>query len=372
MDKRKSKCKGYGMFTGIFGVVALGLLLGALIGFPVRNVDGWQNSPSEWAAVLACGISLAYILLSGLDWLSQLRALSSNPLPDDLDLSERVVASERLAALTGCTILHRHIRRLLAAWATGASGPQVVAMAGNQMIRMLGILAAESLAILAMLFAVAGFAAPGVLLTLSSGLMVLLVLAAMARFQLASHLAGYIESHLLARIGNDTPAAAGIEFAQNLAKSVTGATAALAAAQSQLADQLAKIQGDAAAQTAKAQLESAAQLAKAQTDAAAQIAKAQADAAAQTTKAHQDALAQLAKVQDKVAEQLGRVSDLGTSIDQIFKLQQAVEGTLKGVAVSEEFKSTLVELRRHLAESDALLKAVSKPRTIRLVEKENE
>ena len=39
---------------------------------------------------------------------------------------------------------------------------------------------------------------------------------------------------------------------------------------------------------------------------------------------------------------------------------------------NEEFKNTLLELKRHLAESDTLLKNVSKPRAIRLVETANE
>ena len=73
-----------------------------------------------------------------------------------------------------------------------------------------------------------------------------------------------------------------------------------------------------------------------------------------------------------MAEQLGRVTEIAASIDKIFKLQQAVDNTLKGVAVTDEFKSTLVELRRHLAESDQLLKNAAKPRAIRLVEKDSD
>ena len=403
MEKRKIKCSGYGMFTGIFWVVALGIVLGVLIGIPLQADSGWDLS--ELAALLATGIGMAYIVLSFVDWTAQWRALASNPLPDDLDLSDRAVAGERLAALKGCTPLHRHVRRLLAAWAAGASGPQVAAMAGNQSLRMLGMLAAETVAVWALLACADNFIPPQVLLTLGTGLMALLVLLAVARFQLASHLAGYIESHLLARIGNDTPAAAGLEFAKAVAKSVSDSTAALAAAQAKFADQLAKTQqessvqlakalADAAAQLAKAQQEASAQLAKAhqeaaapiakahqeaaaqvvkaQQEAASQIAKAQGDASAQTAKAQQEASAQLAKAQDKVAEQLGRVSEIAASIDNVFKLQQAVDNTLKGVAVTDEFKSTLVELRRHLAESDQLLKNAAKPRSIRLVERENE
>lgn len=361
MEKRTSKSSGYGMYTGIYWVLALGIVLGILIGLPVKNVEGWEGSPSELAALLVAGIGLAYILLSVVDWITQWRALASNPLPEDLDLSERAVASERLAALTGHTLLHRHIRRLLTAWAAGASGPQVATMAGNQMLRLLTTLVAEAAAFLLLLGASAGFAAPGLMLTLTTGLMVLLVLVAVARLQLATHLAGYIESNLLARVGNDTPAAAGLEFAQTVGKSVAESTAALAAAQAKLADQLAKAEADAAAKIAKAEQE-----------AAAAMAKAQAEAAAQVSKAHQEGAAQLAKGQDKVAEQLGRVSELSASIDGIFKLQQAVDGALKGAAVTDQLNTTLAEFRKHLAASDELLKSAAKPRTIRLVEKENE
>ena len=392
MDKRKAKCSSYGMFTGIFGIVGLGIVFGALLGIPFKPADGW--SQSAIAALGATGIAIAYVVLSAIDWLAQWFALSKNPLPEDLDLSDRAVARERCAALAGRALLQRHIRRLLTAWAGGASGPQVAAMAANQMFRLLAMLAAEAIAIFVLLYAAAGFTSPGALLTLGTGLMVLVALAALARFQLASHSAGYIESHLLARIGNDTPAAAGAEFARNAAKSVADSTASLSAAQAKFAEQLAKSQDQAAALLAKAQTDAAAQIAKAQKEAADQIAKAQQEASAQVAKAQkeaadqiakaqgdmssklsatqQDAASQLAKAQDKVAEQLGRVTEIAASIDRIFKLKQAVDGTLKGVTVTEEFKSTLLELKRHLAESDTLLRNAAKPRTIRLVEKDNE
>lgn len=414
MEKCKSKCGCYGMFTGIYGVVGLGILLGVLLGVLFKANGGWEKS--QLAALLATGIALSYIVLSAIDWLVQVRALAKNPLPYDLELADRALAGERLAALKGNSPLQRHIRRLLAAWSAGASGPQVATMAGNQMLRTLVILAAETAAILVLLVGAAGFEAPQALLTLGTGLMLVVVLLAIARLQLASHLAGYIESHLLARIGNDTPAAAGLEFAQTVAKSVSDSVASLAAAQTKFADQLAQSQQgastslakslqDAAAQMAKAQQEASAQLAKAHQEAAAPIAKAHQEAAAQVVKAQQEASAQiakaqqdasalvakaqgemssklsstqeqssaqLAKAQTEVATQLGRVTALASSIDNILKLQQAVDGTLKGVTVTEEFKSTLLELRRHLAESDQLLKNAAKPRSIRLVEKENE
>ena len=380
MEKRKVKCGGYGMFTGIYGIVGLGILFGILLGIPFK--------PAEWtlsdvATVLATGMAVAYVVLAAIDWLVQTIALAKNPLPADLDLSDRSVARERVAALTGCALLQRHVRRLLSAWAAGASGPQVAVMAADQTFRLLSLILAEAAAILVLLVSAAGFSAPGPLLTLGTGLMVLVALAALARFQLASKTAGYIESHLLARIGNDTPAAAAADFAQTASKAAADSMAALAAAQAKFVEQLAKSQDqasalaakaqqDAAAQLAKAQAEAAAQIAKAQSEAAAQVAKAQADMAAKLTAALEQSSAKIGTAQTEVATQLGRVTALAASIDNVLKLQQAVDGTLKGVAVTDEFKSTLVELKRHLAESDQLLKNAAKPRTIRLVEKGNE
>jgi hypothetical protein len=370
MEKRKAKCGGYGMFTNIHWVIGLGILFGVLIGILLHANKGWDTS--ELAALLANGIALAYIVLSAIDWLVQIRALSSNPLPDELDLSDRAIAREQLFALKGCSPLHRHIRRLLAAWSAGASGPQIAAMAGNQMIRTLVILAAETVAVLVLLVGSAGFMAPQALLTLGTGFMALLVLVAIARFQLASHLAGYIESHLLARIGNDTPAAAGLELTQSVGKTIADSMANLAAAQTKFTELLTKSQDQASAQLAKAHQEAAAQIAKTQQEASALVAKAQGDMSSKLSTTQEQTAAQLAKAQTEVATQLGRVTALASTIDNVLKLQQSVDGTLKGITVTDEFQSMLGELRRHLAESDQLLKNAAKPRSIRLVEKENE
>ncbi len=381
MEERKAKCGCYGMFTGIYWIIGLGLVGAALLG--LRYNGGGEWTPSLLAALLATGIAIAYVGLSAVDWLAQRLALGRNPLPDDVEIADRSVARERVAVLKGCAPLTRQLRRLLGAWAAGASGPQVAAMAHSQLLRTLLVLAAETAAVLVLLSASAGFSAPQELLTLGTDLMLLAVVVAIARFQLASQIAGYVDSHLLARIGNDTPAAAGAEFAQNAAKSVAESTGALAAAQTKFVEQLAKSQEQAAAQFAKSQQEAAAQLVKAQQEAAAQLAKAQSEAAAQIAKAQGDmsaklaaaqeqSAAQLGKAQTEVATQLGRVTALASSIDNILKLQQAVDGTLKGVTVTDEFKSTLLELKRHLAESDQLLKNAAKPRAIRLVEKSNE
>ncbi len=80
MEKRKSKCGGYGMFTGIYWVIGLGLLLGFLLGIPLKASGDWEHS--QLAALLATGIALAYIVLSLIDWIVAVRSPSpTNPLP---------------------------------------------------------------------------------------------------------------------------------------------------------------------------------------------------------------------------------------------------------------------------------------------------
>jgi len=81
---------------------------------------------------------------------------------------------------------------------------------------------------------------------------------------------------------------------------------------------------------------------------------------------------QLAAASRQLAGQLERVGDLGQRIEEVLHVQQAVDGTLKAVTTTEEFRSTLAALRSHLEESDAVLREVTKPRTIRLVESEHD
>ena len=84
--------------------------------------------------------------------------------------------------------------------------------------------------------------------------------------------------------------------------------------------------------------------------------------------AQEKASTRLAQAQEGIAKQLDRIAGLASTIDQTLQLQKSVDGTLKGVTAAEEFKSTLLELKRHLADSDQLLKNAARPRTLRLVE----
>lgn len=78
----------------------------------------------------------------------------------------------------------------------------------------------------------------------------------------------------------------------------------------------------------------------------------------------------LQKASTAIASQLDKIMALEKDIQQVLHVQQVTDGTLKAVAATEEFKQTMTTLRQHLTASDNLIKEVTKPRTIRLVESE--
>lgn len=78
----------------------------------------------------------------------------------------------------------------------------------------------------------------------------------------------------------------------------------------------------------------------------------------------------LQKATATLASQLDKITSLQKDIQQVLQIQQVTDGTMKQLAGGVEFSQTLSALRQHLATSDSLIKEVTKPRTIRLVESE--
>jgi hypothetical protein len=76
------------------------------------------------------------------------------------------------------------------------------------------------------------------------------------------------------------------------------------------------------------------------------------------------------KAASAIAGQLDKIMQLEKDIQQVLHIQQVVDGSIKAVSTAEEFKTTLVALRKHLEQSDALIREATKPRTIRLIEQE--
>lgn len=366
---------GYGMLTPIHLVVLAGIVVGAI----ATSCMGAFKLPEVWISSIVGGIGLAYVLLGLVDCILRARALAAAPL-DSQDVSDRAVARELAESLPGTGLLARHSRRLLAAWGAGATGQQVSRMAATQLYRALLALVAEGVAIFAVVaigLLISDFPMfDAVVINIATTIILLLIpLVTLARIQGASRESGYIESQFLARIGNDTPAAATTDFAQKVETSVNAATARFADTETKAAAaieaataKLADAQQKALAALTDAQTSASAAALKASTDSAAALAKSSADAAQALAKSQAEAAAAMAQGQTEVAKQLERVTALAASIEKVLDLQKSVDGTLKSVSATDEFKSTLLELKRHLAESDELIKTATKPRRIRFVE----
>lgn len=81
---------------------------------------------------------------------------------------------------------------------------------------------------------------------------------------------------------------------------------------------------------------------------------------------------QVKEANDVLGTRLEKIAALEEKIVELLHLQETMEGTIRELAASQEFESTLAALRTHLQESDQLLREVAKPRTIRLIETDGE
>lgn len=70
----------------------------------------------------------------------------------------------------------------------------------------------------------------------------------------------------------------------------------------------------------------------------------------------------------ELVKQVEEVTRLAGGIQELLKIEQAVERSLAGIASATEFQTTLEDLRKHLATTDAFCSRLSKPRVITLRE----
>jgi ABC-type transporter Mla subunit MlaD len=103
-----------------------------------------------------------------------------------------------------------------------------------------------------------------------------------------------------------------------------------------------------------------------------QLAKTYAEGAGQVVSAFKEHAEKITAASEGLQAQLDRIAQLGKEIEKVLHVQQTVDGTLKAVAATEEFRRTLETLNKHVEASDALLREAAKPRTIRLVESDGE
>lgn len=326
--------KKCGALCGVSGLV----LGGAVLSVPVAlgfHDETPLSSAGLWAAAFSCGIGAAYVLKSLCCTVRRGFALKKNSL-DQVEVADRAAAKTYLDSLPcGCGV-NCAVKPLLRAWSDGASGPQVARMAATQLSRGIWGVLGEAAVVVALLLT--GGEIPGVPQCILDTVTLLLFLApllALARLQSVLAVSGWIERALLARIGNDTPAAAASDFAEKAAASVADSSQKLGSA----VDDATKRLGTSL------------------------------DSAISSLAADQKRAAQLiADNQKDVAEQLAKVAGVASSVEKLLQLQKSVDGTLRDVSATNEFKETLSELRRHLAEADQILKDAKKPRRLRLVE----
>jgi len=272
-------------------------------------------------SLFALALPIAYGVLSFVDTFLRRRKLASDPLPEDVDVADRAVARDQAEALPEEVPL----RRLLAAWAGGSSGGQVSVLARSQYARDLATAVADGafVALAALLAVHLSVSEPATdLLALFGGVLVALAVLARARF-LATK-ADYVEVRLLSKIGADSPAGN--------------------------ADALAKALSDISERSADSFAKSAAASAKLASDATASAAKSFAEPVAQ------------------LRESMGRLDKVVGELNDTLSRHKALDAAMGDLASAKDFRGALQSIQTHLGRTDEALKALSRPRRIRLVE----
>ncbi|MBU0678954.1 MAG: MotA/TolQ/ExbB proton channel family protein [Verrucomicrobia bacterium] len=70
----------------------------------------------------------------------------------------------------------------------------------------------------------------------------------------------------------------------------------------------------------------------------------------------------------QLADRMQDVANMAAGIQDLLKIEEAVEKTLKGISASDEFQKTLQDIRQHLVTTDEFCTKLSKPRVITLTE----
>jgi hypothetical protein len=69
-----------------------------------------------------------------------------------------------------------------------------------------------------------------------------------------------------------------------------------------------------------------------------------------------------------ISSRMEEVGKLAANIEDLLRVQEAVEQAIQGLSASEDFRTTLADIRRHLATTDAFCDRIGQPRVITLEE----
>jgi hypothetical protein len=360
----------------------------------------------------------AFIVMQWLDVLRQLGSIKQSVVPPELNLGDRAAVTAHIQSLSGQSSLVSRVRALLTGWSQGWLPSEVVDLAAAQGDRESNRYRAATLfAILVFAAAVArsddpelawiGIAAVGATM--------------FARGMVTARIDSFIENHLLTRLPAHLPGTAmtAAELAQSLggaineafknhvpqpdkmAAAITGSVEnfrkatvetletvqkKLAESQSALLqkwteqekqavtslDATRKALESLSSSFATSQSSGADKLQSVLTQHVQQLEKATTAANEKSNNSMASHADHLAKASQAIASQLDKIMALEKDIQKVLHIQQLVDGTMKSVTAAEEFKATLTTLRTHIEASDKLLRELSKPRTIRLIETETE
>jgi hypothetical protein len=314
--------------------LVLTLILGAGLGYLFVG-DLFNRPPHELMAPAALGLVWAVLLLQWVDLVVQSLALSSRLVPDELDFLDREAIAAHGHTISGGQMLRSRARNLLAAWGAGASPAQVIALAAYQSDRCRHPLRAATAFGVILL---AGALWLGTHTVLAWGAFVVLAITVLARQNLLGRVDQYIETKVLSRLPG-AEATAGVTATAGLGESVERAFQTYIPQPEKMAESINEA------------------IRSAGTGLSEQIGGALAE--------HGDTLRSASQ---QLSSQLDRIAELQQNIEKLLHVQEAVEGVMKSVSASQEFTETLGALRNHVEETDKVLRQLSKPRRIRLVE----
>jgi hypothetical protein len=82
----------------------------------------------------------------------------------------------------------------------------------------------------------------------------------------------------------------------------------------------------------------------------------------------QEGLTKTLSAAQDISNRMDEVGKLAASIENLLRIEQAVEQALQGLAATDEFRQTLADIRKHLATTDAFCDRIDQPRVITLEE----
>ena len=81
-----------------------------------------------------------------------------------------------------------------------------------------------------------------------------------------------------------------------------------------------------------------------------------------------ESLQKAANAAGVVEQQITTIMELGAKIQELLKVEQALERAMAGIAGADDFQKSFAQLREHLATTDEFCRRLSKPRVITLHE----